>query len=89
MDKVSDTIYDMLVRQAKDRPDATAIQSPEGRSLTYRELLIEVHRTAEQLERHGIELHDRVATILHDGVEAAVTFLSVIVAWLKRKVRRL
>ena len=52
-----------LARAAARRPDAVALETPEGR-LTYQELLLAVTRGASRLVLRGAEPGDRVAIVL-------------------------
>ncbi len=71
----SETIYDLLVRHARNRPDAIALQ--DGRcTLSWRDLLRWVDGTAADLRAYGLVGGDRVSIWMSNGAEAIVTFLA-------------
>jgi Xaa-Pro aminopeptidase len=55
---------------AEARPDRVAIVVPDGPSLTYAELRVEIAMLAETLATAGIQRTDRVAIALPNGAEA-------------------
>lgn len=71
---MSKTIFELLNVGNESAP---AIIAPEGPSLTYQTLRMEVERLAGQLRALGIARNDRVAIVLPDGPEMAVVFLAV------------
>ncbi|MGH7846683.1 MAG: AMP-binding protein, partial [Candidatus Binatia bacterium] len=76
-DKQPTTICRLLRAQAKHTPDAIAMAAPESGPLTYRRLLEQVGSTAALLKENGVTRQDRVAIVLPNGPEMAVTFLGV------------
>jgi acyl-CoA synthetase (AMP-forming)/AMP-acid ligase II len=65
-----------LVQAAlRGEPSRSALISPEGPALTYRDLSAEVERFATLLHGLGLRKEHRVALCLPNGVEAAVTYL--------------
>jgi len=61
---------------AEARPDRVAIVVPDGPSLTYAELRVEIAMLAETLATAGIQRTDRVAIALPNGAEAIVAVLA-------------
>lgn len=61
---------------AEARPDRVAIVVPDGPSLTYAELRVEIALLAETLATAGIQRTDRVAIALPNGAEAIVAVLA-------------
>ncbi len=57
--------------------DATAIEAPDRRKLTYDELANQVVRTGRALRAVGFHSTDRIALVLPNGPEAATAFLSI------------
>ncbi len=69
-----DTIFELL---GAGQPGAPAIAAPGRATLTYADLRGEIDRLAGQLRALGVSRNDRVAIVLPDGPEMAVTFLAV------------
>jgi acyl-CoA synthetase (AMP-forming)/AMP-acid ligase II len=57
--------------------DATALSTPGGAPLSYRELRTVVGETIAALNAHGIGREDRVAIVLDNGPHAASSFLAI------------
>ena len=57
--------------------DATALSTPGGAPLSYRELRSVVGETIAALNAHGIGREDRVAIVLDNGPHAASSFLAI------------
>ena len=57
--------------------DAVAIDGLERPSLTYEDLRLQVEKTVKTLNRLGIGRNDRVAIVLPNGPEMAVSFVSI------------
>jgi amino acid adenylation domain-containing protein len=76
-DKQPTTIYRLLRAQAKHSPDAIAVAAPRTRPITYRGLIEQVDSTIALLKASGVRRNDRVAIVLPNGPEMAVTFLGV------------
>jgi oxalate---CoA ligase len=74
------TLSEILRRRAARNPDAVAIAAPGCPPLTYARLLEQVERTAGVLRGFGVERQHRVAVVLPNGPEMAVTFLAVATA---------
>jgi len=71
----AESIAQLLERGA---PDASAIGAPEGvPPLRYRDLAALARRTVETLNGLGIGREDRVAIVLHNGPEAASSFVCI------------
>ncbi len=69
-----DTIIDLL--RAAD-PQATAILAPQREPLNHADLRALIERLSGQLRAFGISRRDRVAIVLPNGPEMAITFLAV------------
>lgn len=69
-----DTISDMLKVGAGDHP---AIVVPDGPTVTYESLRLQVSSLSKQLNDCGISRNDRVAIVLGNGIENIVSFLAV------------
>jgi oxalate---CoA ligase len=71
------SIQHVLRAHANRSPDAAAIVSPGRAPLTYATLHRQVEETIEALNLFDIGRNDCVATVLPDGPEAVVAFLSL------------
>ena len=69
-------VQDFLERNAKARPDKTALVSG-SRRFTYGELEAMANRLANGLREHGIERGDRVAVYLNNSVETVLVHRAV------------
>jgi acyl-CoA synthetase (AMP-forming)/AMP-acid ligase II len=67
----------LLEHQAKRNPDAPAILAPGRAPLTYGRLHRHVDKMERTLRHMGIGRHDRIAVVLPNGPEMAVTILTV------------
>jgi acyl-CoA synthetase (AMP-forming)/AMP-acid ligase II len=74
MTDVPQTIPDLLKRGADD---ATALCTPGGKPLSYRNLRALVSDIGDQLASHGIGAGDRVGIVLDNGPEMAAAFLTI------------
>jgi acyl-CoA synthetase (AMP-forming)/AMP-acid ligase II/acetyltransferase-like isoleucine patch superfamily enzyme/acyl carrier protein len=74
---VADGIYRLLEAAAEKAPAAVAFVAPDRQPLTYRRLLGQVGGTIRALSAAGLGRNDRVAIVLPNGPEMAVTFLAV------------
>lgn len=70
-------IYNIIKEQAEISPDAISIVSPLRKPLTYRQLLLQIDYVAKKLNAMGLDKNDIIATVLPNGPEMAVTFISV------------
>lgn len=70
------SMYDMVVEEAKARPEATAYTF-FGRSVTYAAFLAEVERCARSLCAHGFRPGERVTICLPNIPQAVVMFYAV------------
>jgi acyl-CoA synthetase (AMP-forming)/AMP-acid ligase II/thioesterase domain-containing protein/aryl carrier-like protein len=77
---MSDSIGELLDRQASAAPEADALLSLDRRPLRYRELRELVSGVGGELRGLGVGRSDRVALVLPNGPEAATAFLSVAAA---------
>ncbi len=71
------TILELLRSSAEVRPDAVALRSTGGKSLTYQQLLRCLDSFRAQLQAEGVKRGDRVAIVLPNGIDAAIAFLGV------------
>jgi acyl-CoA synthetase (AMP-forming)/AMP-acid ligase II/thioesterase domain-containing protein len=71
------TIRGLLAEQAGLRPTAVAIAAPGRRPLTFGRLLERIDQVVATLNGLGIGRGDRVAVVLPNGPEMAVSFLAV------------
>src|SRR5688572_28385638 len=70
----------LIAAQAGRTPEAMAIAAPGRRALTYGRLWTHVECVVAELNAMGIGRKDRVAIVLPNGPEMAVTFLAVAAA---------
>ncbi len=70
-------LYSIIINQSKNRPQASAILSPDKIALSYHLLSRHIYSTALYLTRLGIRPVDRVAVVLPNGPEMATTFLAI------------
>jgi acyl-CoA synthetase (AMP-forming)/AMP-acid ligase II len=75
---MSDTLRGLIEKQARERPDAPALQEPGRDPLSYAQLLARVDCTVGALRQFGICRGDRVAVVLPNGAETAAAFLSIV-----------
>ena len=71
------TIHQLLRRQGERFPHAIALGAPGRNGLTYARLLERVEEVVATLNLLGVGRNDRVAIVLPNGPEMAVTFLAV------------
>jgi acyl-CoA synthetase (AMP-forming)/AMP-acid ligase II/thioesterase domain-containing protein len=70
-------IHQLLANWATCTPDAVAIEALERVPLTYHRLYTHMDAVVNSLRQWGIDRQDRVAVVLPNGPEMAVTFLAV------------
>src|SRR5258706_5496865 len=75
--RAHDTVLDLLDHQAAHRGNATALEAAAAGSLTYSELLSKVTEFAQALSFRGVRRGSRVAIVLPNGIELAVSMLAV------------
>src|ERR1035437_2078786 len=66
----------LLREQAEAAPDAIALTAPGGIALSYRDMVRHVESMACDLNRCGVGRGDRVAIVLPNGPETALTLLA-------------
>ena len=71
------TIIELLQSSLRAGPDSPAILSGSGTTLSYAHLIRQIEKTVQQLRAAGLERNDRVAVVLPNGPEMAVSFLAV------------
>ncbi|MFI9511237.1 AMP-binding protein [Nocardia sp. NPDC052566] len=74
MDRVL-TVRELLANASNETPDAPALLTPDGASLSYRSLLERVDGVGGLLASVGIRPSDRVAIVLPGGTDLAVALL--------------
>jgi acyl-CoA synthetase (AMP-forming)/AMP-acid ligase II/thioesterase domain-containing protein len=70
-------IYPLIVNGARRCPDAIAVTAPDRTPLTYRTLQQQIEYVVSTLNTWGIGRNDRVAVVLPNGPDMAVTFLAI------------
>ena len=73
----SETISDLLARQAAVAPEVPALFAPERTPLSYGELHTLAESTRSALRSLGVTRQDRVAIVLANGPEMASSFVAV------------
>src|SRR5688572_10292993 len=71
-------IYHTIQSHARHQPEALAILAPGREALHYSGLLEQIDQIINGLNESGIGRNDRVAIVMPNGPEMAVTFLAVI-----------
>src|SRR5688572_18142760 len=71
------SVHQLLRMQAGKAADVAAIHALDRAPLTYGRLLEQVERTVKSLRGLGVHRNDRVAVVLPNGPEMAVTFLAI------------
>ena len=74
---MSSTIEQLIKTYSTKSPEALAISAPNGFALTYRELHQNVVAIASQISAAGFGRNDRIACVLPNGPELAITFLGI------------
>ncbi len=72
-----ESVHDLLVRQAQRHGDAVAIETVATTALSYAGLLARVTSIMQALHSRGIRRGARVAIVLPNGMDLAVSMLSV------------
>ncbi len=70
-------LYQLLKSQAEKYPAAPAILGSDRSPLTYHRLLSETEKTVRALRSYDLGRNDRVAIVLPNGPEMAVSFVAV------------
>lgn len=71
------TINEFLAARARDWPDHIAILAPKRPPLTYKRLWSQIEGINAWLKAAGVHRNDRVAIVLPNGPEMALSFLGV------------
>jgi acyl-CoA synthetase (AMP-forming)/AMP-acid ligase II/acetyltransferase-like isoleucine patch superfamily enzyme/acyl carrier protein len=71
------SIYQVLEYWAEQVPESIAIIAPESPPLPYGRLFRQVRNIVESLRAFGLNRNDRVATVLPNGPEMAVSFIGI------------
>jgi len=74
---VFENTYSLIAENAEKTPDATAIEAPGRLPLTYSGLLQNILGMVNNLRSAGVQRKDRVAIVLPNGPEMAITLLGV------------
>jgi len=75
--RVFSCLGDLLASHARSASDRVAILAPGRSPMTYGTLWVQATETVHRLRELGVGRRDRVAVVLPDGPEAAVTMISV------------
>ncbi len=75
--RVYENVFEILSVHAAERPDAIALEDPHDLRLTHSQLLEHVRHLIVSLHASGVGRSSRVAIVLPNGVEMAVTLLGV------------
>jgi oxalate---CoA ligase len=75
--RAHETVFDLLHHQAAHRVNATALEAASAGALTYGELLNKVTEFTQALDVRGVTRGSRVAIVLPNGIELAVSMLAV------------
>src|SRR2546423_1504832 len=67
----------LIEKHAQERPEAIALSAPERVPVTYAQLTHRTRRLAHALAAAGVTPRTPVATVLPNGLEAAIAFLGV------------
>jgi len=71
------SIYQLIKKQSEDNPEAYAILAPECSPLTYKNFITQIDNTLRTLRSLGINRNDRLAVVLPNGLEMAVSFAAI------------
>src|SRR5258705_5716165 len=71
------TLLNLIEAQVRQRPGGAAILDVQRDALSYIGLVVQVRKTAHGLVRLGLKRNDRIAIVLPNGPEMAVSFLAV------------
>jgi oxalate---CoA ligase len=74
---VFENTYSLVAHHADKTPDATAIEAPGRHPISYSRLMQNILGMAADLQAAGMQREDRVAIVLPNGPEMAVTLLGV------------
>lgn len=68
----------MLSNHAKNSPDAIALLAPDRQPVTYGALFDAIIRINQYLTSKGISSGDRIALVMPNGLDMAITFLGIL-----------
>jgi acyl-CoA synthetase (AMP-forming)/AMP-acid ligase II/acyl carrier protein len=71
------TLSEIIHQHCVNQPDAPAILTPGKKSTSYLSLDKQIQSAANWLTQRGFKIGDRIAVVLPNGPELAITFLSV------------
>ncbi len=74
----SNNLFDILFEKAKGTPEKVCITTPEGRTITYGELIDASGQYANTLKTLGVEVGDRVAVQVDKSIEKLMLYLGVL-----------
>jgi malonyl-CoA/methylmalonyl-CoA synthetase len=69
-------LYELIHRQVEAAPQRVAIETPDGRELTYRDLDERCARLAARLAGLGVGRGDRIAAQIEKSVTNAILYLA-------------
>ena len=70
-------IYQLIKNQSEDNPEAYAILASDRSPLTYKNFITQIDNTLRTLRSLGINRNDRLAVVLPNGPEMAVSFAAI------------
>ncbi|MEU6075489.1 amino acid adenylation domain-containing protein [Micromonospora sp. NPDC047074] len=73
-------VHEMFERQVARTPDAVALRTADGGTVSYAELDSRANRLAHHLRAHGVGAETRVGVLLRRGPELVVALLAVLKA---------
>src|SRR5256885_1558826 len=71
------TLLNVIEAQARQCPGDAAILDVHGKALSYVGLIVQLRKAAQALAGLGLKRNDRIAIVLPNGPEMAVSFLAV------------
>jgi len=74
------TLPELLLDQARRRPEVIAARGPDGEEITYKELWDQVSRVRAYLESQGVRPADRVALVAVSSVPFTVALFGILSA---------
>ena len=74
----SENLFDILFEKSRNMPEKVCITTPEGRTVTYGELIDASGRYANALQSLGVQVGDRVAIQIDKSIEKLMLYLGVL-----------
>lgn len=76
----NETLHGLFINKALEQPEAPAIETHLGETISYGELLTLANTYAEQLVDLGVSPDDRVAVIMHKGWEQIAAVMAILIS---------